>query len=83
MLLVTAGQNILHQNKCVYSIRNEIWIYSELLYRFQLVGINRYSLIFCVIIVLLLLLLISRLLSLLLLFFYRLVGSAFLCAFTH
>lgn len=50
-LLVTVGHNILQQNKFAGLIQNKKWIYSELLYRFKLVWINRYSLIFRVIII--------------------------------
>ena len=50
-LLVAVGHNIIQQNNRVLLIRNKSWIYSELLYTFQRVVINRYSLIFDVIIV--------------------------------
>ena len=50
-LLVAVGHNIVQQNNRVLLIRNKSWIYSELLYTFQRVVINRYSLIFDVIIV--------------------------------
>ena len=50
-LLVAVGHNIIQQNDRVLLIRNKSWIYSELLYTFQRVVINRYSLIFDVIIV--------------------------------
>ena len=50
-LLVAVGHNILQQNKFVGLIQNKSWIYSELLYGFQLVWINRYSLIFRMIII--------------------------------
>ena len=50
-LLVAVGHNILQQNNRVLLILKKSWIYSELLYRFQRVVINRYSLIFGVIIV--------------------------------
>ena len=50
-LLVAVGHNIIQQKNRVLLIRNKSWIYSELLYTFQRVVINRYSLIFDVIIV--------------------------------
>ena len=50
-LLVAVGHNIVQQNNRVLLIRNKSWIYSELLYTFQRVVINRYSLVFDVIIV--------------------------------
>ena len=49
--LVAVGHNIVQQNNRVLLIRNKSWIYSELLYTFQRVVINRYSLVFDVIIV--------------------------------
>ena len=50
-LLVAVGHNIIQQKNRVLLIRNKSWIYSELLYTFQRVVVNRYSLIFDVIIV--------------------------------
>ena len=50
-LLVAVGHNIIQQKNRVLLIRNKSWIYSELLYTFQRVVINRYSLIYDVIIV--------------------------------
>ena len=57
-LLVAVGHNILQQNNRVFLIRNKSWIYSELLYRFQRVVINRYSLIFGVIIVIIIIIIV-------------------------
>ena len=57
-LLVAVGHNILQQNNRDFLIRNKSWIYSELLYRFQRVVINRYSLIFGVIIVIIIIIII-------------------------
>ena len=57
-LLVAVGHNILQQNNRVFLIRNKSWIYSELLYRFQRVVINRYSLIFGVVIVIIIIIIV-------------------------